>query len=136
MSIEAPNSASNAFTFVGEKILRIPFQDSKEPHQDRVTRGESIAEAIQADPYIDQEPSVTEWLSELIPSRREALNFGKSLFPFTEWLPRYNLQWFIGDLVAGVTVGCVVVPQSGSACTHLAVVYNGSLSSQVWHMPS
>lgn len=77
-----------------------------------MTRGESIAEANQADAYIDREPSVTEWLSELIPTRREALDFGKSLFPFTDWLPRYNKQWLIGDLVAGITVGCVVVPQS------------------------
>lgn len=37
-----------------------------------------------------------------------------SFFPSssTNWIGYYNRQWLIGDLVAGITVGCVVVPQS------------------------
>ncbi|CAO3643769.1 unnamed protein product [Mucor hiemalis] len=35
-----------------------------------------------------------------------------SLFPITSWIHRYNLQWLIRDLIAGVTVGIVIVPQS------------------------
>ncbi|KAJ3076107.1 hypothetical protein HDU98_005526, partial [Podochytrium sp. JEL0797] len=35
-------------------------------------------------------------------------------------MPRYNLQWFIGDFVAGVTVGLVVIPQAISYATKLA----------------
>ncbi|CCF56572.1 hypothetical protein KAFR_0B02750 [Kazachstania africana CBS 2517] len=38
----------------------------------------------------------------------------KSLFPIFHWLPHYNLTWFISDLIAGITVGCVLVPQSMS----------------------
>lgn len=106
-----PNSGQ-AVTFVGEKILRIPFQDSKENYSDRVTRGESIASAHQANAYIDHEPSVKDWLKETAPSQKDVIEYIKSLFPFVEWLPRYNLQWLIGDLVAGITVGAVVVPQS------------------------
>ncbi|KAL7421766.1 Sulfate permease 2 [Cryptotrichosporon argae] len=34
------------------------------------------------------------------------------LFPFVDWLPRYNLTWLTGDLIAGITVGLVLVPQS------------------------
>lgn len=119
MSFQQPTSASHAFTFVGEKILRIPISESNESQHDRVTRGESIAEANHADPYIDHEPSATEWVKSLIPDRKGMLDFGKSLFPFTEWLPRYNLTWLIGDLVAGITVGCVVVPQSEPPEPHL-----------------
>lgn len=37
-----------------------------------------------------------------------------SLFPIIHWIPHYNLQWFIQDLIAGITVGCVLVPQSMS----------------------
>ncbi|CAO1623434.1 unnamed protein product [Parajaminaea phylloscopi] len=37
-----------------------------------------------------------------------------SLFPFTKWIGSYNLQWLVGDVIAGVTVALVVVPQSMS----------------------
>lgn len=32
--------------------------------------------------------------------------------PFTYWLPKYNLQDFRGDAIAGLTVGMTVVPQA------------------------
>ncbi|KAI8987586.1 sulfate transporter family-domain-containing protein [Mycotypha africana] len=35
-----------------------------------------------------------------------------SLFPIGTWIHRYNLQWLFRDLIAGLTVGVVVVPQS------------------------
>ncbi|KAK0548548.1 Sulfate permease 2 [Tilletia horrida] len=35
-------------------------------------------------------------------------------FPIVNWLPSYNLQWGIGDLIAGITVALVLVPQSMS----------------------
>lgn len=38
----------------------------------------------------------------------------KSLFPIVHWLPHYNTSWFTQDLIAGITVGCVLVPQSMS----------------------
>ncbi|KAG9289939.1 hypothetical protein G9A89_010245 [Geosiphon pyriformis] len=35
----------------------------------------------------------------------------KSLFPIISWLPRYNLTWFTADLIAGLTIGAIVIPQ-------------------------
>lgn len=32
--------------------------------------------------------------------------------PILRWLPQYNSQHFISDLIAGVTVGLTVMPQS------------------------
>lgn len=33
-------------------------------------------------------------------------------FPILNWLPKYSSQDALGDLVAGITVGLMVVPQS------------------------
>ncbi|KAJ3075410.1 hypothetical protein HDU98_008239 [Podochytrium sp. JEL0797] len=48
------------------------------------------------------------------------LEFVTSLFPIAGWIHRYNLKWLWGDLIAGVTVGLVVVPQSIAYSTKLA----------------
>ncbi|KAJ6051458.1 uncharacterized protein N7446_006090 [Penicillium canescens] len=34
------------------------------------------------------------------------------MFPFLQWSMSYNTQWLVRDLVAGITVGAVVIPQS------------------------
>ena len=39
-------------------------------------------------------------------------NYFVSLFPIIEWLPRYNTTWFFGDLLCGITVGFVAIPQA------------------------
>ena len=31
--------------------------------------------------------------------------------PILEWLPKYNLETGVADLIAGVTVGLTVIPQ-------------------------
>lgn len=41
-------------------------------------------------------------------------NYCLSIFPVVKWLPHYNYIWFIQDLIAGITIGCVLVPQSMS----------------------
>lgn len=42
------------------------------------------------------------------------LNYLDSLFPMRRWILSYNLSWLYGDLIAGITVGLVLVPQSMS----------------------
>ncbi|CAR26786.1 hypothetical protein ZYGR_0I00580 [Zygosaccharomyces rouxii] len=41
-------------------------------------------------------------------------HYFESAFPIIKWLPFYNWKWGYADLVAGITVGCVLVPQSMS----------------------
>ncbi|CDO96255.1 unnamed protein product [Kluyveromyces dobzhanskii CBS 2104] len=41
-------------------------------------------------------------------------NYLTSLFPLLKWAHHYNFNWLYNDLVAGITVGCVLVPQSMS----------------------
>ncbi|KAK9761242.1 Sulfate permease 2 [Basidiobolus ranarum] len=49
-------------------------------------------------------------LSSQVPSY--AAGYVRSLLPIVDWIGHYNMTWFIGDLIAGITVGAVVVPQS------------------------
>ncbi|WP_299062097.1 SulP family inorganic anion transporter [uncultured Polaribacter sp.] len=35
----------------------------------------------------------------------------KKIIPILEWLPNYNISFFKGDLIAGITVGIILIPQ-------------------------
>ncbi|KAF2663186.1 sulfate permease [Microthyrium microscopicum] len=72
-----------------------------------------------ADGYIDPEPTVVEWMKSVTPTRDDALYYIADTFPCSKWLFSYNLQWLIGDLIAGLTVGAVIIPQ-GMAYAKLA----------------
>ncbi|KAF2754336.1 sulfate permease [Pseudovirgaria hyperparasitica] len=78
----------------------------------RTTRGESVFSVSSADTFVEEEPTVQEWFAEITPSLKDVGRYFYNLFPFLRWIGRYNLQWLYGDLVAGITVGAVVVPQS------------------------
>ncbi|KAJ3395754.1 hypothetical protein CcCBS67573_g07670 [Chytriomyces confervae] len=51
---------------------------------------------------------------------RSSANHLYSIFPILNWIRRYNLQWFIGDVIAGVTVGLIAIPQGISYSAKLA----------------
>jgi sodium-independent sulfate anion transporter 11 len=36
----------------------------------------------------------------------------KSLFPILKWLPNYTVNFLQCDIIAGVTIGLMVVPQA------------------------
>lgn len=93
------------------KVLGIKLDPQPSPRSDEITRGESILSMQSDSSFYEQEPTLSEWLQDQIPSRQELAAYTTSLFPFLAWLRHYNLQWFAGDLVAGVTIGAVVVPQ-------------------------
>ncbi len=59
--------------------------------------------------------SSRDWLANIFnhPGSK-ATDYFDSLFPFRKWIGSYNTQWLIGDLIAGITVALVVVPQSMS----------------------
>lgn len=39
--------------------------------------------------------------------------------PVVQWLPKYSKAWLVGDLIAGITVGVLLIPQ-GLAFASLA----------------
>ncbi|BFZ59354.1 Sulfate permease 2 [Saitoella coloradoensis] len=65
--------------------------------------------------YLEEEASARQWFkshTNNFSSRAKA--YVISLFPVFQWISRYNFTWALGDLIAGLTVGAVVVPQGMS----------------------
>ena len=83
------------------KVLGIDLHYRHETGSERVTRGESVFSVGSADTYVEQEPTAWEWLSEVTPNGTDIKNYIIRLFPFMQWITRYNVQWLLGDLVAG-----------------------------------
>lgn len=54
-----------------------------------------------AEAYVEGEPTVAEWIRECVPTRHGAAGYVRDLFPFAQWVPRYNLRWLFGDAIAG-----------------------------------
>lgn len=82
--------------------IKIPYRDPLGSEADPVTRGESVFTSGTAETYIEPEPTVAEWIHDQIPTTHDVSNYIINLFPFLKWITRYNMQWFIGDLVAGM----------------------------------
>ncbi|KAG9250007.1 sulfate transporter family-domain-containing protein [Emericellopsis atlantica] len=72
-----------------------------------------------SEPFFESSPTTAEWVKGQVPSLDETLKYARSLLPCLSWVGHYNLQWLASDLIAGVTVGAVVVPQ-GMAYSMLA----------------
>ena len=83
------------------KVLGIDLHYRNETGSDRITRGESAFSIEGGDSYVEHEPTAGEWLREITPSGQDILNYIIRLFPFLSWIGHYNVQWLIGDLVAG-----------------------------------
>lgn len=79
------------------KALGITLESADED----VTRGESVFSVETADTFIEQPPTTSEWLTSGAPSTDDVVDYIKSLFPFLSWIRFYNVQWLLGDLVAG-----------------------------------
>lgn len=83
------------------KVLGIKLQYRNPTGQQDLSRGESVFSASTTDTFVEREPTTREWFSEILPTPRTFIHWGYHLFPFTHWIDRYNVQWLIGDLVAG-----------------------------------
>lgn len=97
--------------FITEKVLDIDVNE-RYSHLPQDLDQRAKETITPADIYLEQEPSVGEWFKELAPSRAAAADYLHGLFPSATWVPRYALNWLIGDFIAGITIGLVVVPQA------------------------
>jgi sodium-independent sulfate anion transporter 11 len=86
---------------IGQGLAKALGIKLDEPETERVTRGESVFSNQTADSFFEEQPTVKEVLSDIVPTRKDVLDYFLSLFPFLSWIGFYNVQWLIGDLVAG-----------------------------------
>ncbi|RGP57396.1 sulp family sulfate permease [Fusarium sporotrichioides] len=100
------------------KLLGIKLESQKRDQYAQMS-DHSVLSSQNGGSFYETEPTSAEWVKEQIPSKEDLITYGVSLFPFSNWISHYNLQWFAGDLVAGITIGAVVVPQ-GMAYAMLA----------------
>ncbi|OBS26784.1 hypothetical protein FPOA_00727 [Fusarium poae] len=100
------------------KLLGIKLEGKKRDQYAQMSN-HSVLSSQNGGYFYETEPTSAEWVKEQIPSKEDLITYGASLFPFSNWISHYNLQWFAGDLVAGITIGAVVVPQ-GMAYAMLA----------------
>ena len=63
--------------------------------------------------YYETYPTVIDWFKMNINNPQQRMkHYFLSYIPFVNWIYRYNFVWFWGDLIAGLTVGAIVIPQS------------------------
>ncbi|KAJ3496690.1 hypothetical protein NLG97_g2475 [Lecanicillium saksenae] len=103
--------SENAGTRFAQSVLGIDT-NARYAHQPESLEQRARAVLGSTEVYAEDEPTVAEWLRELIPTKTGATNYLRSLFPSLFWIQRYNARWLLGDVVAGITIGLVVVPQA------------------------
>ena len=81
-------------------VLGIKLQD-EDPFRELDRPGASMMSDRTDHTFVEEPPLVVDYLRGLIPSGQELYEYSLSLFPFLSWMGHYNLQWLIGDLVAG-----------------------------------
>lgn len=87
------------------KGLLIDLDYRKDATED-LSRGESISSDDNFDGFVEKEPTALEWLKQISPTGRTVKQYFVSLFPFLNWITRYNATWLTGDLIAGKSQIC------------------------------
>ncbi|XP_011144186.1 sodium-independent sulfate anion transporter isoform X2 [Harpegnathos saltator] len=91
------------------------FGDSHETHRGIQGSSDFILIEEPGDDEVKQKDGVVRTAVRYTKRRVRATCTRKTLYkrlPILSWLPRYNGQDALGDLVAGITVGLTVIPQS------------------------
>lgn len=83
-----------AFRQASEKFVHFMGFDQFYPHEEAPTLPNS-------DPFYEREPTVAEFLQKHTPTFHDAGHYIYRMFPFVDWIGKYNWTWFLGDLIAG-----------------------------------
>lgn len=109
---DAVSNVPEVQRYDSSRALRVQsheFQREHQPIQDPYDSSVVVPE------YFEKDPNVVDYGKDLVlhPGQK-VKHYFKSLFPIALWIFHYNGKWLYGDLVAGITVGVVLVPQSMS----------------------
>ncbi|KFA66298.1 hypothetical protein S40285_01895 [Stachybotrys chlorohalonatus IBT 40285] len=105
------SSSSSAGRFVAG-LLGIKLEESQSFHHDSsIDALFPSSDNDPPEPFIEGPPTISEWVRDQVPSQGQVSSYLESLFPFLSWVHHYNSQWAAGDIIAGITIGAVVVPQ-------------------------
>lgn len=63
--------------------------------------------------YFEHEPTAADWFRGHTPTVPQVRRYVWNIFPFLHWIGHYNVQWLIGDLVAGELTQCCTRPRGG-----------------------
>lgn len=95
---------SSTWTKVGHGFAWF-FNLNLDPYGQREAERNDSRDASQShpdvEPYEERDPTAADWLVSVVPTPRAIIHYFYRLFPFLHWITRYNLTWFIGDLIAG-----------------------------------
>ncbi|KAJ4368459.1 hypothetical protein N0V83_006816 [Neocucurbitaria cava] len=106
-------TGSKLKTFLNNAASKaLPNFSDQHSKQKQTASLEKIARETIGSTYLEEDPSVAEWFRGLVPSSRGVAEYVDELFPSARWVRRYNVSWLVGDAIAGITVGLVVVPQA------------------------
>lgn len=119
------------------KALGIKLQDN-DPFKELDRPGASMMSDRTDHTFVEEPPLVLDYLHSLIPSGKQLYDYLLSLFPFLSWIGRYNLQWLLGDLVAGkyTRPPSSCLPEKRLLTTSQASLSAQSSSPRAWPMPN
>lgn len=69
-----------------------------------------IQHDLKTDPNLAQVKSLAARAATSLPSA--TLKYFVDKFPIFRWLPNYSAKWLVSDIVAGTTIGLLLIPQS------------------------
>lgn len=76
--------------------INVDYRDEPEDYMQSAARSVPSLES-----FVEAEPTAGEWLSRYRPSVAGLKNYLRILFPFWSWIFHYNVQWLMGDIIAG-----------------------------------
>ena len=99
----------------GSNSSFISNSDDAQNHEYELQRNNHYSSNVIVSEYTEPTVTVVDWGKSVFNDPvGKTQHYFLELFPIFKWILHYNYKWAYSDLIAGVTVGVVLVPQSMS----------------------